>query len=136
FAQLYGLTRRHDMERTYYDSARVFVSRRVQERPDDPRLHSALGIAYAGLGRRQEAIQEGRRATELMPVGKEAYRGYYRAWDLARIYTMVGEYDAAIAEIEHLLALPGHLTVPWLRMDPTWDPLRGHPRFRRLVSED
>ncbi|HXI63150.1 MAG TPA: BTAD domain-containing putative transcriptional regulator [Gemmatimonadales bacterium] len=135
-AQLYGLTRRYDMERSYYDSARVFVSRRVQERPDDPRLHSALGIAYAGLGRRQEAIQEGRRATELMPVGKEAYRGYYRAWDLARIYTMVGEYEAAIAEIEHLLAIPGHLTVPWLRIDPTWDPLRGDPRFRKLISEE
>jgi hypothetical protein len=49
---------------------------------------------------------------------------------------MVGEYGAAIAEIEHLLSIPGHLTVPWLRIDPTWDPLRGNPRFRKLISEE
>ena len=122
------------MERTYYDSARAYASKKVQERPDDPRLHSALGIAYAGLGRRLEAIREGQTAVELMPVGKEAYRGYYRAWDLARIYTMVGEHDAAVTEIERLLSLPGHLTVPWLRIDPTWDPLRSHPRFQRLLA--
>jgi serine/threonine-protein kinase len=133
-AQIHGLMRRHDLERAYYDSARAFASQKVQERPDDPRLHSALGIAYAGLGQRQEAVQEGQRATELMPVGKEAYRGYYRAWDLARIYTMVGEYDAAIAQLEQLLSLPGHLTVPWLRIDPTWDPLRSHPRFQKLLA--
>lgn len=133
-AQLYGLTQRHDLERSYYDSARSFVSKKVQERPDDPRLHSALGIAYAGLGRRREAIQEGQTAVELMPVGKEAYRGYYRAWDLARIYAMLGERDSAVAILEHLLSIPGHLTVPWLRIDPTWDPLRSHPRFQKLLS--
>ncbi len=127
--------RRHDLERTYYDSARSFVYKKVQDRPDDPRLHSALGIAYAGLGRRLEAIREGQTAVELMPVGKEAYRGYYRGWDLARIYTMVGEYDAAVAQLEQLLSIPGQLTVRWLRIDPTWDPLRSHPRFQKLLSE-
>ncbi len=134
-AQIHGLMRRHDLERTYYDSARSFVYKKVQDRPDDPRLHSALGIAYAGLGRRLEAIREGQTAVELMPVGKEAYRGYYRGWDLARIYTMVGEYDAAVAQLEQLLSIPGQLTVRWLRIDPTWDPLRSHPRFQKLLSE-
>jgi serine/threonine-protein kinase len=134
YAQVYGLMQRHDLERAYYDSARSFVSRKVQERPEDPRLRSALGIAYAGLGRKREAIQQGEKAVELLPISKEAYQGYYRAWDLARIYAMVGEHDAAVERLEHLLAIPGNLTAAWLRIDPTWDPLRGHPRFQRLVD--
>jgi tetratricopeptide (TPR) repeat protein len=135
YAQVYSLMQRHDLERAYYDSARTFVVRKMREQPDDPRVHSALGIAYAGLGRQQEALAEGRKAVELMPVGKDAYRGYYRAWDLARIYTMVGEYDAAVTQLQQLLSIPGNVTVAWLRIDPTWDPLRSHPRFQTLVPQ-
>lgn len=134
YAQIYGLMLRRDLEQVYYDSARTFVSRKVQEWPEDPRLRSALGIAYAGLGRKQEAIREGQKAVELLPISKEAWRGYYRALDLARIHTMVGDHGAAIDQLEYLLSIPGHVTVAWLRIDPTWDPLRGHPRFRRLVD--
>ena len=122
------------MEAAYYDSARGVIASKLRAQPDDPRLHSALGIAYAGLGRKHEAIQEGEKAVELLPASNEAYRGYYRAVDLARIYAMVGERDAAVAQLEHLLSIPGHLTAAWLRLDPTWDPLRDHPRFQRLVG--
>jgi hypothetical protein len=55
---------------------------------------------------------------------------------LARIYTMVGEYDAAIDRLEALLAVPSPMSVPMLRVDPTWNPLRGHPRFRRLLASN
>ena len=134
YAQVYGLMRRHDLERAYYDSARALVQRRVVELPDDPRLHSALGIALAGLGRKREAIQEGERAVELLPISREAFRGYHFDWDLARIYTMVGESDSAVSRLEHLLAIPGWLTSAWLRIDPTWDPLRANPRFQELVK--
>jgi tetratricopeptide (TPR) repeat protein len=134
YAQVYGLMQRRDLERAYYDSARSIVSKKLRESPEDPRLHSALGIAYAGLGRKQEAIREGEQAVALLPISKEALQGYYRAWDLARIYTMVGDYDGAMERLQYLLSIPGHLTAAWLRIDPTWDPLRGHPRFERLVG--
>jgi hypothetical protein len=55
---------------------------------------------------------------------------------LARIYTMVGEYAAAIDRLEALLAVPSPTSVPMLRVDPTWNPLTGHPRFRRLLASD
>jgi serine/threonine-protein kinase len=132
-AEIHGFMQHRDVARAYYDSARAFLAPKVQERPDDPRLRSALGIAYAGLGRKEEAIRDGQQAVELLPAATEAIRGYHRAWDLARIYTMVGEFEAAIGELEHLLSIPGYLTPAWLRSDPTWDPLRGHPRFRKLV---
>ncbi|PYP13270.1 MAG: hypothetical protein DMD56_01135 [Gemmatimonadetes bacterium] len=134
FAQVYGLMGRGALARVYYDSARSYVLGRVAQRPDDARLHTALGIALAGLGRKQEAIQEGERGVALLPVTKEAYQGYYRVLDLARIYVMVGEYDAAIGRLEYLLSIPGHLTTAWLRVDATWDPLRGQPRFQRLLA--
>lgn len=137
-AQIYGLMQRHDLERAYYDSARILVSKRIAEHPEDPRLHSALGIAYAGLGRKREAIQEGQKAVELLPITKEAAppSGHHLAVGLARIYTMVGENGAAVDQLQHLLSIPGLLSRAWLRLDPTWDPLRSDPRFQRLLDRE
>lgn len=134
YAQVYGLIGRHDLERAYYDSALTLLSQKVRETPDDPRLRTALGIAYAGLGRKQEAIREGLKAVELMPISKEVFKGYHHAWELTRIYIAVGESDIAVDRLEYLLSVPGQLTAAWLRMDPVFDPLRGNPRFQRLVE--
>ena len=71
-------------------------------------------------------------AVELLPVSKEAMRGPYRVEDLARIYVMVGEYDAAIDQLEYLLSIPGPLSIPLLQLDPIWHPLRNHPHFQKL----
>jgi serine/threonine-protein kinase len=135
YAEVYELMGRRDQARAYHDSARIFLSREIQARPDDPRLRSALGIAYAGLGRRQEAIKEGLKAVDLIPIEKESFKGYHHAWDLTRIYIAVGEYDTAIPRLEYLLSIPGQLTTAWLRMDPVFYALRGHPRFQRLVPD-
>ncbi len=134
YAEVYGLMGNRELARVYYDSARNVVAGKLREHPDDPRLHSALGIASAGLGRKDEAIAAGRKAIELLPVTKEAFRGYRHEHDLARIYTMVGEADTAVSRLEYLLSIPGWLTPAWLRIDPAWDPLRGNPRFERLVD--
>jgi serine/threonine-protein kinase len=134
YAQTYGLMGNQQLEQAYYDSTRSIVEARIQQRPDDPRYRSALGLAYAGLGRKEDAIREGELAVELLPMSKEAWRGAYRLEDLARIYTMVGEYDAAIDQLESLLAVPSPLSVPLLGMDPTWNPLRDQPRFRGLLE--
>ena len=67
-------------------------------------------------------------------MSKEAMRGAFRVEDLARIYTMVGEYDAAIDQLEILLAVPSITAIPMLRIDPIWKPLRDHPRFQRLLE--
>jgi len=134
YAFIYSLTDHPALARAYSDSARSILYKKVQADPDDPRLRTALGIAYAGLGRKQEAIQEGLKAVELMPISREAFKGYHHAWEQARIYTMVGEYDVAIDRLAYLLSIPGQLTPAWLRMDPVWDPLRSHPRFQKLVG--
>ena len=107
----------------------------IQQRPDDERLRSALGIAHAGLGRKGDAIREGELGVQLLPMSKEAWRGAHRVEDLARIYAMVGDYDAAIDRIESLLTVPSPMAVPWLRINPAWNPLRDNPRFQALLAK-
>jgi hypothetical protein len=92
-----------------------------------------LGTALAYLGRK-EAIREGRRSVELLPVSANAFHGPYMQHQLARIYILTGEYDQAVEALEPLLKLPYLLSPGWLRIDPTFDPLREHPRFRKLVE--
>jgi len=122
--------------RTYYDSARIFLEPLVRKQPDVGYLHAALGHAYAGLGRKDEAIREGKQAVVVVPISLDHYSGPLILSSLAEIYVMVGEYDAAIDQIAIALSVPGDgkITVPLLRVDPIWAPLRGNPRFEHLLS--
>ena len=107
---------------------------KVRDAPDDARFHGSLGIAYAGLGRKADAVSEGKRALALLPIAKEAYRGAFHVEEMARIYVMVGERDAAVEQLEYLMSIPFDLAAPGLRLDPAWDALRDHPRFQKLVG--
>jgi TolB-like protein/Flp pilus assembly protein TadD/predicted Ser/Thr protein kinase len=119
-----------------YDAARITLEEELEERPDDYRLHSSLGLAYAGLGRKAEAIAEGKKAVEMQPVEKDAYIGPPQVVNLARIYTQLGELDLAVDQLDYLLSIPSKLSRPLLRLDPRWDPLRDHPRFQALLESD
>ena len=118
-----------------YDSARVTIEARLEAAPDDARYYSALGIALAGLGRDEEAIQHARDGLRMMPPEKEAWRGTYRLRDLALVYAMTDRADEAIDLLERLLSIPADFSVWDLRLDPYWDPLRGNPRFEALVAD-
>jgi len=134
YAKINGLMGKKQKERGFYESARLFLENKVKEHPDDSRLHSSLGIVYAGLGLKEKAIQEAIKATELLPISKEFWRGPYRVKDLAQVYVMVGEYDKALDNIEYLLSIPGELSIPLLKIDPVWAPLDSHPRFQKLLK--
>jgi serine/threonine-protein kinase len=117
-----------------FDSARAELEAAVAADPTEPRFRSALGIAYAGLGRKANAIREGKEGVRLMPPEKEAWRGNWRVFQLAKIEAMAGEAESAIERLEVLLSIPFDLTVAELRIDPAWDALRGNPRFEALVA--
>ena len=134
YAQINGLMGNSKLEQEYYNSACSVLESKIEKDPNDGRLHSSLGIAYAGLGRKEEAIGEGKRGVELLPVSKEAWRGLFRVEALAKIYVMVGEFDKAIEQLEFLLSVPGELSISLLRLDPAWVPLRGHPGFEKLLK--
>jgi len=135
-ATIYGLQNKKNLEKIYYDSARIVIESKLTTHPDGAGLHSALGIVLAGLGKKDEAIREGIRATELLPITKEAIGRFIRERDLAIIYTMVGEYDLAIDKLEYLLPIPGYLSVPWLKLDPVWRPLLKIPRFQKILEQN
>ena len=135
-AQVYGYMNKEEQAKEHYDKARSILETKIKERPEDERFHSSLGIAYAGLGRKEDALREGRLAIEILPVSKEAMRGLSRIEDLARIYVMVGEYDAAIDQIKFLLDRPSKMSISILKLDPVWNPLHNHSRFKRLLESD
>jgi len=106
----------------------------VRKRGQDPRLHSALAEAYAGLGRKDDALREARQAVEILPLTRDAFNGVGPLVSLAIVDTMVGEHEAAIEVLEDLIARPG-LPPGYLSRGPTWDPLRDNPRFKALVRD-
>ncbi|MGD2152656.1 MAG: tetratricopeptide repeat protein [Gemmatimonadales bacterium] len=123
-----------DQARAFYDSARVAFEARVAEGPERFAPHSALGIAYAGLGRTEDAIREGELAVRLVPLSRDAIGGTNRVRDLALIYMMVGDYEGALDQLEQLLSVPSEFSANLLRVDPFWDPLRSDPRFQLLLE--
>jgi serine/threonine-protein kinase len=134
YAEIYDLLGDEELRRAYYDSSRIVAEARIQRFPDDARLHSALGIALAGLGRRAEALREGEHAVALAPVAEDAWHGVSRVEDLAVIHAMLGDEEEAIELLEYLLSIPGTLTVPFLKIDYRFNSLRDNPRFQALLE--
>jgi TolB-like protein/tetratricopeptide (TPR) repeat protein len=133
-ARAYSLLGRAPDARAAFQRERDRLEHLLRETPDDFSLHSALGLCLAGVGRRDEAIREGRRAIELLPISKDAVYGHGSVLTLAEIYTMVGEPELACEQLETLLAMPSTISVPILELDPRWLPLRGNPRFQALLN--
>jgi TolB-like protein/Tfp pilus assembly protein PilF/predicted Ser/Thr protein kinase len=135
FGFVYAAKRDAAKARKHFQNARTILEKTVHDRPMQPIAHSTLGSVYAGLGIKKDAIREGRRAVELLPIQRDAMAGPGLAINLASIYADMGEADLAIDEIEKLLRIPFGLSRHELRLDPQWDAIRRHPRFIALAGE-
>ena len=120
--------------RAFADSAQLALEDQLRGAPDDAQLHVLLGTALAYLGRTKDAIREGQRGVDLLPITRSMLGGAYNQHQLARIYILVGEPEKALDQLEPLLKIPYYLSPGWLKIDPTFDPLRKNPRFQRLVG--
>ena len=120
---------------TAFTAARIEIEKVMREQPDYAQALSVLGMSDAALGHREDAIREGRRAVELLSVTKDAMAGRAVLTNLAIIYAWTGERDFALKQLEDLLPNYGLLSYGQLRLHPFWDPLRGDPRFEKLVEE-
>jgi serine/threonine-protein kinase len=113
--------------------ARSEVERVVEKQPDFAGALSLLGLIDAGLGRKEDALREGRHACELLPPTKDAVDGTNFAVNLALIYTWLGDKDLAIEQIAAVQRLPNPLSYGFLKLQPQWDSLRKDPRFEKIV---
>ena len=119
---------------TAFVAARAALEKRPQVQNDEPRALAVLAQIDAGLGRKAQAIAEGRRAVELMPISKDAYDGPLVLQGLAQVYTWTGEKALALEAIKKLVHVPGFLDYGYLLRDPAWAPLRGDPGFEKFVT--
>src|SRR2546427_946526 len=138
-AEFYGVKNDIPAAHAYYDSARVVLAAKMAARPPykasgQQPVETQLALAYAGLGRKADAIRLGQEGAQLVPVSRDALAGPRAVLDLVEIYVRTGEYDAALDQLEYLLSIPSPVSLPLLRGDPLYALLRGNPRFERLVG--
>jgi len=120
--------------RAYADSARSEALAHIKRHEENIFDYSTLAVMDAFLGHADEAVQEGRRALEVLPLSKDAVFGIEGHVALAQVYTVLGKPDSAVQQLRAALAVPSYMSVGRLRADPFWAPLKGNPGFEQLVA--
>jgi len=121
--------------RESFQQARSILTTAIGKDPDEPLTHSDLAYVDAELGRADEALAEADRAASLQPIEKDAFAGPQWLVNRAEVNLRLGRTDEAIKLLMEMIALPVATISAWdLKLDPAWDPLRGDPRFQRLVA--
>ena len=117
-----------------FTAARAEQEKIVQAEPDYGPALCVLGVIDAALGRKEEALREGRRAVELLPVEKDSVTGAAMIASYAMTAAWVGEKNLAFEQLAFSARMPAGVTYGDLKMMPWWDPLRGDPRFEKIVT--
>jgi hypothetical protein len=120
--------------RSAFTAARAEQEKIVQAQPNYGPALCVLGLIDAGLARKEEAVREGRRAIELLPVEKDAAEGITMLKYLAMIAGWIGDNDLACEQLAIAIHPPSNLSYGYLKLFPVWDPLRGDPRFEKMVA--
>jgi tetratricopeptide (TPR) repeat protein len=128
------MTKDDDKARSAFTAARLEQEKIVQAQPNYGPPLVVLGLIDAALGRKEEALREGRRAVELLPVEKDAINGPLMIGYLAVIAAWVGDKDLACEQLAAAIRYPSSLSYGKLKLLPFWDPLRGDPRFEKIVA--
>ncbi|MEP6975773.1 MAG: protein kinase [Spartobacteria bacterium] len=129
------------LAREKFEAARPAMEAETLAHPENALRHARLGLLYAYMGRKEDALREGKRAVEIKPIALDAYEGPEELSNLALIHAWVGEPDEAITLIETLLPTPGGVffyeaSMSWweLHLRWQWDPLRKEPRFAKILA--
>jgi tetratricopeptide (TPR) repeat protein len=130
------MTKHDEKARTAFTAARAEQQKVVQAQPNYGPPLCVLGLIDAGLGQKEEALREGRRAVELLPVEKDAINGVAMTKYLAMIAAWAGNKDLACEQLVIAVRPPSRLTYGQLKLLPFWDPLRGDPRFASLGPKE
>jgi len=121
-----------------YERAISLLEAAINSGAGESSIRASLGLAYAALGRKTDAVREGLRAVELLPVSADAFDGPVYLEQLAEIHARVGNIDEALSLIRQLLDMPAGFVISpaLLKLDPAWDPIRNDPRFQKLAASE
>jgi tetratricopeptide (TPR) repeat protein len=125
----------NEKARSAFNAARAEQEKIVQTQPNYGPALCVLGLIDAGLGRKDDALREGQRAVELLPMEKDAMDGGAMIEYLAMIAAWIGDKDLACEQLASIVRRPSSLSYGHLKLLPFWNPLRGDPRFEKLVEE-
>jgi serine/threonine-protein kinase len=128
------MTKDDEKARSAFSAARAAQQKLIRSHPDDAGALCVLGLIDAGLGRKEEALQQGRRAVELLPMERDANDGKRMVMGFARIGAWVGNKDLACQQLAIAVRPPSPLSYGDLKLMPWWDPLRGDPCFEKIVA--
>ncbi|HYY13719.1 MAG TPA: tetratricopeptide repeat protein [Chthoniobacterales bacterium] len=124
-----------------FEAARPALEKTVADSPQDAARHAQLGLLYAFMGRKEDALREGHRATELLPISRDVIEGAIVEAFQTLVFARTGETDKAVSEVERLLTTPfsvdyadESITLSDLRTRWEWDPLRNDPRFQKILA--
>jgi tetratricopeptide (TPR) repeat protein len=117
-----------------FRECREILAQRLIVKPEHARTIAVLAQVDAGLGQKDMAIREAQHAIDLMPVSKDIYDGALVLEGLAQVYVWSGDHDHAIDLLQKLLSMPGYTNYGRLKLHPLWSPLRGDPRFEKVVN--
>lgn len=118
-----------------FTRARGAIEAQLAKQPDDPLLLATLGLIDAGLGRKEDALREGRRAVELRPLTEDAVDGATVLGSLATIYASLGDVKSSLDQLEFLVRIPNGFSYGQLKYDPAWDAVRSDPRFETILKQ-
>jgi len=137
YAILYHRLGKSSLKESHAESARRTLEDLIEKSPEDPRYHSHIGIANALLGRKEDALREGRRAVDLYPIKKDAMLGTAYIMNLSHILIIVEEYEEAISHLEHMMSIPAgrNVSTASLQSQAIYNPLRDLPRFKALLEK-
>jgi serine/threonine-protein kinase len=124
----------NDAAQAAFTRARADVDKMVGQQPAYAEAVCVLGMIDAALGNKAQAIREGQRALELLPLSTDSISGEILIENSALIYAWSGEKDLALAQLAKAAGIPGDLSYGYLRLHPYWDPLRGDARFEKIVA--
>jgi serine/threonine protein kinase/tetratricopeptide (TPR) repeat protein len=131
-AQAHALTGDDERAREAFLTAEAMIREELGSSPDSAKLHRALSQVYAGLDRKNEALNHAKLAVATSPIEEHPYFGETNVRNLALVYTRVGDLESGIKTLEKLLSLPSLLSISIVELDPAWKPLQQHSDYQRL----